>query len=60
MDDASRNLVKHKVKTTQEIAAIIGPPPRKKKMIMCQGTFDIVHRGHVRHPQLSMILSPTM
>jgi len=49
MDDASRNLVKHKVKTAQEVAAIIGSPPRKKKVIMCHGTFDIVHPGHVRH-----------
>jgi bifunctional ADP-heptose synthase (sugar kinase/adenylyltransferase) len=49
MDDASRALVKHKVKTAQEIAAMIGAPPRKKKVIMCHGTFDLVHPGHVRH-----------
>lgn len=23
--------------------------PRKKKLIMCHGTFDIVHPGHIRH-----------
>ena len=27
----------------------IGPRPREKKVIMCHGTFDIVHPGHVRH-----------
>ncbi len=27
----------------------LGPLPRKKKVIMCHGTFDIVHPGHVRH-----------
>lgn len=49
MDEASRKLVKHKVKSAKEIAEIIGAPPRKKKVIMCHGTFDIVHPGHVRH-----------
>jgi rfaE bifunctional protein kinase chain/domain/rfaE bifunctional protein nucleotidyltransferase chain/domain len=49
MDEASKSLVNHKVKTAAEIAAAIGPPPRDKKVIMCHGTFDIVHPGHVRH-----------
>jgi rfaE bifunctional protein kinase chain/domain/rfaE bifunctional protein nucleotidyltransferase chain/domain len=49
MDDASRSLVSHKIKTVEEIARLIGPPPRDKKVIMCHGTFDIVHPGHVRH-----------
>jgi len=49
MDEASRNFVNHKVKTAAEIAAAIGPRPRDKKVIMCHGTFDIVHPGHVRH-----------
>ena len=49
MDEASRKIVSHKVKTAQEIAAAIGKPPRKKKVIMCHGTFDIVHPGHIRH-----------
>jgi rfaE bifunctional protein kinase chain/domain/rfaE bifunctional protein nucleotidyltransferase chain/domain len=49
MDEASRKIVSHKVKTAQEIAAAIGPRPREKKVIMCHGTFDIVHPGHVRH-----------
>jgi rfaE bifunctional protein kinase chain/domain len=49
MDDASKTLVSHKIKSAEEIAAAIGPVPRKKKVIMCHGTFDIVHPGHVRH-----------
>lgn len=49
MDEASSKLVSHKVKTPEQIAALIGAPPRDKKVIMCHGTFDIVHPGHVRH-----------
>jgi len=49
MDDASRTLVSHKIKSARDVAAIIGPHPREKKVIMCHGTFDIVHPGHVRH-----------
>jgi len=49
MDEASRNIVSHKIKTAQEIAALVGSRPREKKVIMCHGTFDIVHPGHVRH-----------
>jgi rfaE bifunctional protein kinase chain/domain/rfaE bifunctional protein nucleotidyltransferase chain/domain len=49
MDEASSRLVSHKVKSPQEIAAALGARPRKKKVIMCHGTFDLVHPGHVRH-----------
>jgi rfaE bifunctional protein kinase chain/domain/rfaE bifunctional protein nucleotidyltransferase chain/domain len=49
MDEASRKIVSHKVKTADQIAAAIGARPRDKKVIMCHGTFDIVHPGHVRH-----------
>jgi len=45
IDDA----YKHKVKTAEEIAAIIGAPPREKPVVMCHGTFDLVHPGHIRH-----------
>jgi len=37
-----------KIKTVEELQKILGDPPRKKKVIMCHGTFDIVHPGHVR------------
>ncbi len=49
MDEASKKIVSHKVRTAAEIAVVIGPRPRQKKVIMCHGTFDIVHPGHVRH-----------
>ena len=40
---------KKKIKTAKEISKIIGQRPRKKKVIMCHGNFDIVHPGHIRH-----------
>jgi len=49
MDAASRHLFSHKIKSAQEVRDAIGPRPRKKKAIMCHGTFDVVHPGHVRH-----------
>src|SRR5712692_1191189 len=49
MDEASQKIVSHKVKTAKEIAQLVGARPRGKKVIMCHGTFDIVHPGHVRH-----------
>lgn len=49
MDSASRQLLSHKIKTPEEVRDAIGPRPRKRKVIMCHGTFDVVHPGHVRH-----------
>ena len=49
MDAQSRKLVSHKIKTAAEVASLIGPRPRAKTVIMCHGTFDVVHPGHVRH-----------
>ena len=49
MDEVSKNLYRHKIKTVEELVAAIGPRPRTKKVIMCHGTFDVVHPGHVRH-----------
>ena len=42
-------LYRHKIKTADEIARLIGDPPRQKKVIMCHGVFDVVHPGHLRH-----------
>jgi cytidyltransferase-like protein len=39
----------HKIKTSDELAAILGAPPRQMKVIMCHGVFDVVHPGHLRH-----------
>lgn len=40
---------KHKVKTKEELLQLVGSFPRKKKVIVCHGVFDVVHPGHVRH-----------
>lgn len=40
---------RRKIKTAAELREIIGTPPRDAKVIMCHGTFDIVHPGHIRH-----------
>ena len=42
------NRYNEKIKTVDQLCKIIGKPPRKKKVIMCHGTFDIVHPGHIR------------
>jgi rfaE bifunctional protein kinase chain/domain len=39
----------HKVVSREELLQAIGPRPRGRKVIMCHGTFDLVHPGHVRH-----------
>ena len=49
MDHESQKMFSHKIKTAAEIAKLIGDRPRAKKVIMCHGTFDVVHPGHVRH-----------
>ncbi len=40
---------KRKIKTLDELCEVIGPHPREKKVVMCHGTFDLVHPGHIRH-----------
>ena len=40
---------KAKIKTAVELAEVIGSQPRDKRVIMCHGTFDVVHPGHIRH-----------
>jgi rfaE bifunctional protein nucleotidyltransferase chain/domain len=40
---------RHKIKTPEELREILGSPPRKRRVIMCHGVFDVVHPGHVRH-----------
>jgi rfaE bifunctional protein kinase chain/domain len=49
MDSASKHLFSHKVLSAEQIREVIGDHPRAKKVIMCHGTFDVVHPGHVRH-----------
>ncbi len=40
---------KHKILTNKNFKKFIGNFPRKKKIIMCHGVFDVVHPGHIRH-----------
>lgn len=47
--DRLNELASKKIKTLDELAALIGPRPREQKVIMCHGAFDLVHPGHVRH-----------
>lgn len=49
MDSESKRLYSHKIKTAEQIREAIGPRPRGRKAIMCHGTFDVVHPGHIRH-----------
>ena len=40
---------RRKIKTREELHEILGPRPRTRSVIMCHGTFDLVHPGHIRH-----------
>lgn len=40
---------RRKLKTREELRQLIGPRPRPRTVIMCHGTFDLVHPGHIRH-----------
>ncbi|MEQ1896028.1 MAG: PfkB family carbohydrate kinase [Vicinamibacterales bacterium] len=47
--DGTDERFRRKIKTREELRALIGPRPRETKVIMCHGTFDLVHPGHLRH-----------
>src|SRR6266568_4076955 len=47
--ESKQNDFRRKIKTREELKAAIGPRPRGKTVIMCHGTFDLVHPGHIRH-----------
>ncbi len=49
MDESQPEDRQHKIKTRDELRPRSARRPRKKKVIMCHGTFDLVHPGHVRH-----------
>jgi rfaE bifunctional protein kinase chain/domain len=40
---------KRKIKTREELREVLGERPRAQRVVMCHGTFDLVHPGHVRH-----------
>lgn len=46
-----RHDYRRKIKTREELRALLGPRPRARTVIMCHGTFDLVHPGHIRHLQ---------
>ncbi len=46
---SSQNDFRRKIKSRAELRAAIGSRPRSKTVIMCHGTFDLVHPGHIRH-----------
>jgi rfaE bifunctional protein kinase chain/domain len=45
----NKEIYNKKIKTIKELFKIIKPFPRNEKVIMCHGTFDVVHPGHIRH-----------
>ena len=47
--ESLRERYSHKIKTISELANSLGKFPRVKKVVMCHGTFDVVHPGHLRH-----------
>ena len=47
--DSKQTDFRRKIKTREELRAAIGARPRSKTVIMCHGTFDLVHPGHIRH-----------
>jgi rfaE bifunctional protein kinase chain/domain len=49
MDTKSKESFKRKIKTIDKLLEVLGPFPRAEKVVMCHGTFDIVHPGHIRH-----------
>ena len=40
---------KNKIIKKRDLLKKIGSFPRKKKVVMCHGVFDVVHPGHIRH-----------
>lgn len=38
-----------KILDAAALAQLLGTFPREKRVVMCHGTFDIVHPGHIRH-----------
>lgn len=49
MDSDSQNLFGRKIVSVSELMERIGPHPRDWAVVMCHGTFDLVHPGHIRH-----------
>lgn len=39
----------HKIRSIAQLENELGRFPRTRKVVMCHGTFDVVHPGHLRH-----------
>lgn len=40
---------KHKIKHLRDLLTSLDQSPRKSRVVMCHGVFDVVHPGHIRH-----------
>ncbi|MBI4356159.1 MAG: adenylyltransferase/cytidyltransferase family protein [Candidatus Omnitrophica bacterium] len=49
MPETTEHDYRRKIKTREELRALIGGRPRQRSVIMCHGAFDLVHPGHIRH-----------
>lgn len=49
LSDSSVLKYREKIKTVENLIPLIKTRPRDRKVIMCHGSFDIVHPGHIRH-----------
>ena len=49
MVNRTQNQYSKKILKVSQIKKIIVDLPRKKKVILCHGNFDVVHPGHIRH-----------
>ena len=43
------NQYSEKIINIKKLKKLVGDMPRKRKIILCHGNFDVVHPGHVRH-----------
>ena len=49
MANKTQNQYSKKIVSISKLKKIISDYPRKKRVILCHGNFDVVHPGHVRH-----------
>ena len=44
-----KNQYSKKIVNINKLKKLVGKMPRKKKIILCHGNFNVVHPGHIRH-----------
>ena len=49
MKKINENQYSKKIVSISRLKKIVGNGPRKKRIILCHGNFDVVHPGHLRH-----------